>query len=115
MLRTQCQTNPRLQERLVHAIRQRAHHNWVEDLCHLAPMLIELLGEQHDRPVDQTEPAIRALLREHSRVTADPIFFDPRAFDRHVRMLLVELESLRREQLEEGEWSDCEVPPQMFG
>ena len=32
--------------------------------------------------MEQSEPAIRALLREHSRVTADPVFFDPRAFDR---------------------------------
>ena len=114
-MRTTCHVNPILHQRLVETIRERAHPKWAEELCYLTPMLIDLMADAHDRPVEQSEPAIRALLREHSRVTADPVFFDPRAFERHVHMLVEELEALRRERLENGEWSEVCVPPQMFG
>lgn len=114
-MRTLCHVNPVVQQRLIDAICERAQSKWRGELCYLAPMLLDLVTESHERPVEDLEPAIRALLREHSRVTADPVFFDPRAFDHHVQLLVEELESIRREQVAQGAWSEACVPPQMFG
>jgi hypothetical protein len=114
-LRTHCHVNIVLEEQLIHAIRRRALPGWVEELAHISPVLVDLLCEAHDRPAYDLEMAIRAVLREHTRVTCDPAIFDPHAMEHHVRLLVDLLDDLRRQQMRRGEWSEVAPPPQMFG
>jgi hypothetical protein len=114
-LKTHCHINAGLEQQLIDALRQRAMAGWADELIYAVPMFVDLLYESHDRPMYDLELAVRAMLREHTRVTADPIMFDRHAMEHHVRLLVELLDHLRRQQMDAGQWSNTAAAPQMFG
>jgi len=82
----------------------------------MLPVLLDLVAEQHDRPVRDLAPVIRSVLHERG-------FFDggDRGVEHNddveeqVEVVVDVLEKLRLDALEEGRWSNAPVTPLMFG
>lgn len=108
--------NPEFQQRLLNALRQQADEEWIEDLRLCLPIVLELMAEHHDQPTRQFAPAIRAVVRDRCVIGAsEPRRFGHEAMERHVELLITELEKLRDIQIRRGDWSESNTPPQMYG
>lgn len=116
-MQTFCYINVSLEQHLAAAIRRQCEKSWAENLCRCVPMLVDMIIGSHDKPVKHFEPAVREMVIERCVIGAAPTCnrCDPHVIDRHVRLLLAELETLRNRQLTEGDWSDAPVPPLMCG
>ncbi|MBI1369655.1 MAG: hypothetical protein GC162_13500 [Planctomycetes bacterium] len=114
-MNTQFHLNPELQSQLLASIDQYADAAWRDKLRRCAPQIIALVCDSHDQPVRHLQHPIRELIVEHCLCGAGQNDADPHTVDRHVKLVLAELEKLRGFQITAGDWSDAPVPPQMFG
>jgi len=107
----------RLHKQLVEWIEEHVEQQWVEQMRRCAPLLIELLAEDHRRSAEELAPVVRSIVLEHCRIaeTGEAGRRDQARVEGYVEKLVEELERLRRAQVEQGGWSDRSVPPQMFG
>ncbi len=116
-MNSHCHINPHLQERLEQAIRLHYNTQQQATLLPILPILIHLLAEQHDQPVEQYKHVILSIILENARPydVLDPNSpgFDNTDLD--MDQLIQALESIRQEQLDTGDWSAVPTPPQMFG
>ncbi len=93
-----------------------------DDSCPVAwllPELLELVAEDHNRPVYELESVIRRVVLENEFVGACPgAVVDTHhddIIDHTVKMIVHSLERVRRQALERGEWSDAPITPLMCG
>ncbi|QNN22374.1 hypothetical protein HED60_08835 [Planctomycetales bacterium ZRK34] len=116
-MQTFCHINVSLEQHLADAIIRQCEKTWADNLCRCVPMLVDMIISEHEKPVKHFEPAIREMIIERCVIGAAPTCHrcDPHVIDRHVRLLLGELEHIRSNQLEQGDWSDAPVPPLMCG
>ncbi len=82
----------------------------------LLPCLATLLDEHHDRCAQTFEATIRRVVLEQMFVL-DSMNHEPSQedFEDLVLMLVSALETVRHQLLTEGQWSENQSPPQMFG
>lgn len=106
-----------LEQTLNQAIQRRGDIAWREDLSRCVPLMVELLSRSHDQSVDHLRSAVRELIVERCVIGSAACCgrSESDAIDRHVELLLAEMERQRRRQCRRGTWSDAPVPPQMFG
>jgi len=85
----------------------------------LLPELLELVSEDHNRPVLELEPVIRRVVLENEFVGACPgVVVNEHhddIIDLTVKMIVRSLEKVRRHALQRGEWSDAPITPLMCG
>lgn len=114
---TQANVRRELREKLCRAIEQRADRRWAEDLVRCVPVVIDLVDQEHQRPVRELAPSIRRILTEWCLTgTGGPARnYSEADLERHLELVIREMEKVREVQLRRGEWSSQQTPPEMFG
>jgi len=108
-----CFVDVETEHRLLEAISTRCAADWLTDVHQFAPLLVHLMRECRRASVDHLEPVVREIVREHTRVPA--FSGDEEEIDQHVAILIEAMDEVRDDQIRAGRWSDCPVPPMMFG
>lgn len=114
MMKTLCHVDPLLQESLLKSLEKRSDPNWLHAVRECVPICLDLMAEAHEKPAQRYEPIIRTILHDHCRIPLHPTQ-ENAELDRHVQLLVRELERTRVELCAAGEWSQVPCPPLMFG
>lgn len=77
--------------------------------------LLDLMAEFHDRPVVELRPMIRRLIHEKTCLDNMEPSQHSQSIDKQVDLAVDVLESIRRQGLDNGQWSDQPSTPLMFG
>lgn len=89
-------------------------------LLWLVPEFLNLVLEEHDRPIHELEPIIRRLIDEADFVdengdTTIGATTHRREVDEQAKLVVAMLTEWRASAVEQGQWSDAPVTPIMFG
>lgn len=89
-------------------------------LLWLVPEFLNLVLEEHDRPIHELEPIIRRLIDEADFVdengdTTIGATTHGHEVEEQARLVVAMLMELRASATEHGQWSDAPVTPIMFG
>ena len=81
------------------------------------PLLVDLLFEFHNEPIEHMTTAVRRVIIEHCVVDegGDALTHDTHAMEAGASLIMEELSALRQELLDSGQWSEQPVPPLMCG
>mgnify|MGYP000953285519 CR=1 FL=1 len=77
--------------------------------------LLDLLAENHDRPVEELRPAITRLILERAYMDNVMALGSAPPLEKQVELTVVVLERVRQMAMERGQWSDQQAAPQMCG
>lgn len=77
--------------------------------------LLDLMAEFHDRPVQELRPMIRRLIHEKTCLDNMEPTSHRQSMDSQVDLAVEVLENVRRQGLDNGQWSDQPSTPLMFG
>lgn len=108
-----CHIDVETEHRLIEAITARCAADWVTDVHRYAPQLVHLMAQGRHEPAKNHATTIRQIVNAYSRVNA--FNASPEEMERHIQIIIMAMDELRRDQLKAGEWSDAPVPPMMFG